>query len=246
MTSSRPEILLVDDVPQLLGSLERLLSSEFKVHCANSGPEALQVLANNSSVQVIISDYRMPEMSGIELLKLAAERFPAIARILLTGVPELDMACDAIQETRLHRFLCKPCGPKELLAAAYSGVEWNEAFVAKELKTELLVFSNRSLSAINRNLEERVVDQGHSINCLRQLGIALNKDLDLGGITQIVANATSEALEGRGVGVTIEGPDGTNALGCAGPEMSTRMLAEPVTTMDGTIGQIIVDVVNSA
>ena len=243
ISSPNPELLVVDDVPMLLHSLGRLLETRFGVAYATSGAGALELLEEYPSLRVVISDYAMEGMSGIDLFKRTAELYPAVARVLLTGVPELDIARDAIQETRLHRFLCKPCGPAELMAAVDSGIEAHSEIIRAELEAERLVFSNESLTALNRNLEERVNDQSHSILCLRRLGLALNRELDVREIATVAAGAACQALENRGVYIQFRTPDDVFIEGSAGPEMSSRMIGEPLTTRNGVLGEIVVDVV---
>ncbi|HEY3432451.1 MAG TPA: EAL domain-containing protein [Rhodocyclaceae bacterium] len=103
-----PTLLLVDDEPYILNSLKRLLRREnYRVLTATSGPEALEILALNP-VRVVISDQRMPEMSGIELLSKVKSLYPDTVRIILSGYSELATVTDAINRGAVWKYLTKP------------------------------------------------------------------------------------------------------------------------------------------
>jgi response regulator RpfG family c-di-GMP phosphodiesterase len=101
-------LLLIDDEPNILNSLKRLFRREnFRVLTANSGREALELLAV-SQVQVIISDQRMPEMSGVELLSRVKELYPDTVRMVLSGYSELSTVTEAINRGAIWKYLSKP------------------------------------------------------------------------------------------------------------------------------------------
>jgi diguanylate cyclase (GGDEF)-like protein/PAS domain S-box-containing protein len=101
-------LLLIDDEQNILNSLKRLFRREnFRVLTANSGREALELLAVNE-VQVIISDQRMPEMSGVELLSRVKELYPDTVRIVLSGYSELSTVTEAINRGAIWKYLSKP------------------------------------------------------------------------------------------------------------------------------------------
>jgi len=110
-------ILFVDDEKNILSALERLLRSEdMTVLCASRPQEALELL-DRHPVQVVVSDQRMPEMSGIDLLSRVRERHPDLVRMMLTGCTETDAVLEAIQGGAIHRLLSKPWNAAELRAA---------------------------------------------------------------------------------------------------------------------------------
>lgn len=109
--------LFVDDEPLVLSGLRRMLRSlrhDWEMSFANSGREAL-ALMEETDFTVIISDMRMPEMDGAELLDAVAKRHPAVARLVLSGHAELDAILRAVRPA--HQFLAKPCDPKLLESA---------------------------------------------------------------------------------------------------------------------------------
>lgn len=110
-------LLLVDDELFNLTTLAALLEDEYMVLTASTGGEALRLLADPAiarQVQVVISDQRMPAMSGVELLALVRARHPTIKRILLTGYTDVDAIIGAINEAAIYKYLRKPVDSQEL------------------------------------------------------------------------------------------------------------------------------------
>jgi len=108
-------VLLVDDEPSILSSLRRLLRREgYTIFTASGGAEGLEVLATHE-VGVVISDARMPEMSGAEFLGRVREMHPDTVRIMLSGYTDLDAVTSAVNRGELFRFLGKPWDDAELL-----------------------------------------------------------------------------------------------------------------------------------
>ena len=119
-------ILFVDDEKRVLITLKRLLLGEpFKVLIAESAAAALEILEKNP-VEIIVSDERMPEMSGSDLLTEVRRLHPDVCRIMLTGHASLEASMTAINSGRIFRFLLKPVTKEDLLEALYQGL--NERF----------------------------------------------------------------------------------------------------------------------
>ncbi|MEA3135988.1 MAG: hypothetical protein QOJ26_117 [Thermoplasmata archaeon] len=120
--SARPQvdaILVVDDEPDILESLSDVFAMHLpgvKVHTASSGPKALEIL-KTEKVDLVISDYKMPGMDGLEFLTKARQVAPNSPRILITAYPELNVAVRAINEAQIQNFLTKPITPQALLEA---------------------------------------------------------------------------------------------------------------------------------
>jgi CheY-like chemotaxis protein len=105
---SRPTLLLVDDEPSICSALTRSLRQDgYRILSAGSGEEALQLLALNA-VQVIISDQRMPSMSGTEFLGKVARLYPATVRILLSGYTDLKVVTEGVNQGAVYQFISKP------------------------------------------------------------------------------------------------------------------------------------------
>jgi response regulator RpfG family c-di-GMP phosphodiesterase len=106
-------ILAVDDEPANLRMIERLLRKDYRVLTATSGEEALELLAHNL-VDLIITDQRMPGMSGTDLLRESMQTNPDASRIILTGFTDLEALIDAINTSRVFQFVSKPWDPIHL------------------------------------------------------------------------------------------------------------------------------------
>jgi response regulator RpfG family c-di-GMP phosphodiesterase len=105
-----PTILLVDDEPDILESLAALLERAqqgIRVRTASSGAAALDVL-RSETVDLILTDDKMPGMNGLEFLEEAAHIAPGTPRILITAFPDLDVAIRAINEAGIENFVTKP------------------------------------------------------------------------------------------------------------------------------------------
>ena len=120
-TLDKPVILVVDDDPQVLAAVRRDLRSRYREHymivSASSGPEALgtarDLKSRGDALAMIISDQRMPQMSGTEVLARSLEFYPQARRVLLTAYSDIDAAVRAINEAHLHHYLSKPWDPPE-------------------------------------------------------------------------------------------------------------------------------------
>ena len=108
-------ILLVDDELRVTQGLKRRLRRHgYQVLTAESGREALELLQDNE-VDVLLSDERMPGMSGSELLAIVSRDYPKTIRMILSGQATLDAAIRAINEGQIHKFFLKPCQEDDLL-----------------------------------------------------------------------------------------------------------------------------------
>ncbi len=102
------KVLFVDDNPNLLTAIQRNLRKQFEIVVASGAAQALELLRNESPFGVVVSDLRMPHMSGVELLSRTAVEWPDTVRILLTGEADTRAAIAAVNEGRVYRFLTKP------------------------------------------------------------------------------------------------------------------------------------------
>lgn len=112
-----PRVLCVDDEPNLLAALERLLGDRFEITTACSGAEALERVNNDGPFEAVMSDMRMPGIDGATFLARVRLIAPDTVRLLLTGQADLDSAIAAINHGAIFRFLSKPC-PREVLVEA--------------------------------------------------------------------------------------------------------------------------------
>ncbi|MEO8016993.1 MAG: response regulator [Pseudomonadota bacterium] len=129
----KSKLLLVDDEPNLTSALVRSLDrSQFEIFTADSAQQALMILAGND-IDVVVSDERMPGMTGSQLLTEVRKKWPNTIRMILSGQADLEAAVRAINEGEVYRFLLKPCHPKELQLTILQGLQ-HKKLVAQSRK----------------------------------------------------------------------------------------------------------------
>lgn len=122
-------LLLVDDEPSVLTALGRVFHEDgYRLLTAASGAEALRLLAEND-VQVILSDQRMPGMTGVELLTKAATLYPNAVRMVLSGYADLQAITDAVNRGHVYKFLMKPWENETLRANIREAFEYQNTLL---------------------------------------------------------------------------------------------------------------------
>jgi len=129
VTDRKYELLFVDDEPANLQKLRRTFVHQYGVHTAQSGEEALKTLAE-TNIDAVVTDQRMPGMTGLELLGRAREVNPSLVCIVLTGYAEVGDLVDAINTGKVHKYITKPWTPENLR------VEVRDALEKRELRRE--------------------------------------------------------------------------------------------------------------
>lgn len=144
---NRPKVLLVDDEERILRSLGMLLRMHYDVFATSNGHEALAIL-QRETIHVLISDQRMPIMTGSELLARARALSPSTVRILLTGYADADAALDALNEGEIFRYINKPWGPMELRDTIAQAVGLAEQHLQKPALLEAAVPEQKLLCLV--------------------------------------------------------------------------------------------------
>ena len=156
-------LLLVDDEPNVLSSLKRLFRRDGHIILtANSGPEGLEMLSKHK-VDIIISDQRMPGMTGVEFLRAAKVNFPDTIRIVLSGFTELQSVTDAINEGAVYRFLTKPWEDEQLREHVHKAFEYRELMEENRQLDIKIRTTNQELVAANRQLGDVLKMTRHQI-----------------------------------------------------------------------------------
>ncbi|HRM62913.1 MAG TPA: response regulator, partial [Acidovorax temperans] len=152
-------VLCVDDEPSILSALKRVLRAEdCKVLQAGSGAEAIAVLEQHP-VDVVVSDMRMPGMDGAALLAQVRARWPATARILLTGYADMKATVAAINEGQIYRYIHKPWDETELRLTVRQAAERRQLERERDRLQALTSAQNEELKALNTGLEQRVQER---------------------------------------------------------------------------------------
>lgn len=148
------KILCIDDEINVLKSLKRVfLEDDYEILTAESGEEGLDILKSEQPVQIVISDYRMPGMNGVDFLKAVYENWPDTVRIVLSGYADTASVVEAINEGQIYKFIPKPWNDNDLRVTVSNALE--RYFLQKRNRelTEELKQKNEQLQEINKNLE---------------------------------------------------------------------------------------------
>ncbi|MCK5341243.1 MAG: response regulator, partial [Desulfobulbaceae bacterium] len=151
------KILCVDDENNVLRALKRLfMDDDYEIFTAESGSEGIEVLEKEEGIQLIISDYRMPGMDGVEFLRQAHEGWPETIRIVLSGYADTAVVVAAINEGRIYEFIPKPWNDDDLRVTIKKALEVFFLRRKNENLSDKLMASNEELTELNNNLEEEV------------------------------------------------------------------------------------------
>jgi response regulator RpfG family c-di-GMP phosphodiesterase len=141
----KPVVLCVDDEQSILKSLQRLfINTEVDLLLADSGAKALELM-RTQRVNVIVTDMRMPNMTGAEFLAQASKLQPDAYRILMTGYADLASTVSAINLGKIHRYIQKPWENKELLAAVDEGLALYRLVRQNKVLTAKVAAQNKQL-----------------------------------------------------------------------------------------------------
>jgi two-component system, NtrC family, sensor kinase len=157
-------ILCIDDELNVLRSLTRLfLDDPYEILTATSGAEGLLILDRCGTVPVVLSDYRMPGMNGVEFLSEVRKRWPETVRIVLSGYADTGAIVSAINEGQIYRFVAKPWNDDELRVTVANALERHDLGRKNLELTEELRRKNDELTALNRDLERRVMERTEAL-----------------------------------------------------------------------------------
>lgn len=120
MPETKPTILCVDDEVMILKMFEIAFRRDFKILTASSGKEALEILPNNPSIKVLLSDFRMPKMNGAELISKVKEIKPDTSCYILTGFDMTPEIAEALEQKTITRIFRKPVDPETIKSAIQS------------------------------------------------------------------------------------------------------------------------------
>lgn len=169
-TGSERNLLLIDDEPDILKALRRQFRQHYTIYMANSATEGYAIMTQ-VPIQVIISDQRMPGMSGVEFFDQVKNEFPDAIRLLLTGYADIHSVIAAINDGHVFRYIAKPWNPEELDTIV------GEAFV----KHDLIVENRRlvtQLQSANEMLEQRVRERTTELHAANTTLTQINKEKD--------------------------------------------------------------------
>jgi DNA-binding NtrC family response regulator len=183
---AKATVLFVDDEENILKSIQRGLFEEpYKKKYAGSGAEALDII-EREPVSVLVTDMRMPEMDGLTLIKIVAEKNPRIVRIILTGYSQISTLISAINSGQIFRYLTKPWkAESEFIPAVRQAIEYHQM---QQERDEIL----QKLKTSNLELNKRNIDLALQIRQNEQL-LTRQKEL-MTGNEEILSMMTREIL----------------------------------------------------
>jgi two-component system, cell cycle response regulator len=174
----KPLVLIVDDEQNNIKVLRQLLAQQVTIISANNGQEALELInsrVEQEEIQLIISDQRMPCMTGIELFEQLQEKLPDTIRIILTGYTDTHVIIDAINKAKLYQFMTKPFDPAELSLTVQRGLE---AFKMR-----------RDLIAYTEQLEQKVIERTQQLEQKNQALLQALENLEKVSLTDQLTGA---------------------------------------------------------
>ncbi len=188
-------MLLVDDEPEIINALKRIFRrSKYTIHSANGGQEALNIIDDNS-IDIIISDVKMPSMSGASLLSQIAKEWPDTIRIVLTGHSDLTDTLKLVNEANIYRYFTKPWVKGDLIKAVEQGVKQIQLTRENKALLALTNEQNEQLIKLNAALGEQVA---HTATKLSDTEEQLDKERELEQESKNAQRIAEQASEAKG------------------------------------------------
>ncbi|MFC4701208.1 HD domain-containing phosphohydrolase [Glaciecola siphonariae] len=149
-------ILFIDDESSILRAMKRVFHGErYKLVLADDGHKALAFM-KQQEVHVVVSDMKMPKMSGADFLQQVATLYPETYRIVLSGYADVKTTLSAVNQGKVHRFMQKPWDNEDMIAAVDQGIERFKLHAQRDELQHKLTLQNQKLKEVNQSLEARV------------------------------------------------------------------------------------------
>ena len=154
MTQNVPKVLYVDNQLEASLLLKRQLSREFTCTAVASASEAIAAMDASGPYAVVVTDYAMPDMNGVEFLRSIKQRWPATIGVLITATAEFDVAVAALQDGNVYRFVRKPTQPEEIIATVREAAAYYQLMANEQMLREQLARTNAELDEKVQDLDE--------------------------------------------------------------------------------------------
>jgi response regulator RpfG family c-di-GMP phosphodiesterase len=158
-TPHKPCLLVVDDEPEVCDSVYHLLYRRYQVLRAHGAAEAVELMAQHE-VEIIMTDQRMPELTGVEMLQKIKSQYPEAIRMLFTGFADVNSVIAAINQGHVYRYLSKPWQPEELEAAVADAAAEYTRIVQRSRELASCRERIAELERENRRLRAALEDRG--------------------------------------------------------------------------------------
>src|SRR6266566_7469969 len=158
----RHTILVVDDEPDVVQSVQDLLRLDYRVYGATRALEGINIL-HQQEVHIVLSDQRMPGMSGVEFLHRVRGEYPEAIRLLITGYADIKAVIDAINQGNVYRYVSKPWDPDELQTIIRQAAEQYDLLVERKRLLAELQMKNLELQKANEMKEAFIRVASHEL-----------------------------------------------------------------------------------
>lgn len=232
------KILCVDDERNVLKSLRRLFMDEndYEILVAESGEEGLEILADEGDVRLVISDYRMPGMNGVDFLSKVYEDSPDTIRIVLSGYADTAAVVEAINLGRIYKFIPKPWNDEELKSTVAMALQHQELKQQNSKLNDELQKKNDELQAMNENLEEMVRKRTEALEIRNRVLAVSQGVLDVLPIPIFGIDPEQMIAQCNDMGQSLFPVGGLGPLGTARSEVFTPELNALVDSLDDARG----------
>lgn len=191
------KLLFVDDERNILSSLKRLFHPlGYQIVLAESGPEALDILSKDK-IDLVISDMRMPEMSGSEFLEIVADKWPDTMRILLTGYADMSSTVDAINKGKIYQYISKPWDDADIKIAVGKALQFKKIENERNDLLRLTSQQNKELKSLNENLDLKVKQRTSELEQTMDMLDVAHKELKNSFKSSIEAFASLVEMRGK-------------------------------------------------
>ena len=200
MVAKRPTLVMVDDEPEVLRSLYDLFRLKYRVLTFVRAADALATLGTIGDVAVILSDQRMPSMTGVQFLERAQQSHPDATRLLFTGFADIKAVIDAINQGHIARYITKPWDSDELAAVVRRAVEQHDLIVEKNRLLRELKETNARLVEANRLKGKFIEVASHELNTPVTVVLGLTElwQMTMGEVATIAERTWVERIHGAG------------------------------------------------
>lgn len=159
------KVLFVDDEENTLAALKRVFYKESDIEIITAaGPQEAVKIISSKNIDLVMSDEKMPKISGTQLIQLLKVKYPNIIRMILTGYANVSSVISAINRGDVYRYLTKPWDEDELKIIIRQALEYGELKKKNEEMNEKIKHQNKELMVLNTNLEERVKERTEQLN----------------------------------------------------------------------------------
>ena len=244
------KVLFVDDEPNILNALKRLFRKEqFLTFFAGSGAEGLSIL-EKENITLVVSDHRMPEMTGTEFLQRVKKHFPNPLRVILSGYADANVIIDSINKGEIYRFFSKPWDDNDLRVRIRQCLEHYDFLNEINRLTIETNQQNLELENLNQNLEEIIAKKSASLKFFQSLyyklpvpAIGISQEGLLVLINRAFENNPFYKITGMGAPIEESFPEKyvTFIRECLKGTQSLMHYYDPVTKYKSTIKSIFIN-----